>query len=73
MTRLDGRVERLEARFEARFAQLDARSETRFAQLETAIERASLTGIRWSVGLILPLYAVLFGFLLFIVSREFPR
>lgn len=60
-------------RIETRFVQLESRMEVRFAQLETAIERASTTGIRRTVGLILPLYAVLFAFMLFIVVREFPR
>jgi hypothetical protein len=55
--------------FELAMAHLD----TRFAQLETTIERASITSIRWTVGLILPLYAMMFGLILFIVSREFPR
>jgi hypothetical protein len=54
-------------------ARLEGRLDTRFAQLETAIERATLTSVRWIVGLILPLYAVMFGLILFIVSRELPR
>ena len=50
-----------------------AHLDTRFAQLETTIERATITSIRWTVGLLLPLYALTFGLVLFIVSREFPR
>lgn len=60
-------------RIDGRFVQLEARMEVRFAQLETAIERASGASIRWTVGMILPLYAFLFAFMLFIVGREFPR
>ena len=60
-------------RIDVRFVQLESRMEVRFAQLEIAIERTSTAGIRWTVGMILPLYDVLFGFMLFIVGREIPR
>jgi hypothetical protein len=59
--------------FELAMARLEGRLDTRFAQLETAIERATLRSVRWIVGLILPLYAVMFGLILCIVSRELPR
>ena len=61
------------AQFETAMARIEGRFDVLRAQLETAIERASVTNIRWTVGMILPLHAVLFGFMLFIVGREFPR
>ena len=68
-----GEFELAMSHLDTRFAQLEGRLETRFAQLETLIERGSVSSIRWTVGLILPLYAVMFGLILFIVSRELPR
>jgi len=41
-----------------------------FARLETLIERASVTQIRWLVGTTFGLYALLFGLILCVVSRE---
>ena len=61
------------ARLDTRSAALDARIDTRFAQLETLIERSSVTSIRWIVGLTFGLYALMFGLILFVVSRELPR
>ena len=59
MDRIDVRLERIDSRFEL----LEARIETR-------IERATVTSIRWTVGLAFGQYALMFGLILFIVSRE---
>jgi len=40
------------------------------ARLETLFERASVTQIRWLVGTTFGLYALLFGLILCVVSRE---
>jgi len=52
--------------FELAMAHID----TRFAQLETRIEQATVTSIRWIVGLAFGQYALMFGLILFVVSRE---
>jgi hypothetical protein len=69
MARIETRFERLDARLDVQFARL----ETRFAQIETLIERSSITSIRWIVGLTSGLYALIFGLILFVVSRELPH
>ncbi len=55
--------------FELAMARMDAR----FAQVEAAIERSAVAGIRWTVGMALGLYALMFGLILFVVSRELPH
>ena len=43
------------------------------AKLETLIERAAVTQIRWLVATIFGLYALMFGLILFVASRELAR
>ncbi len=50
-----------------------ARIDVRFAQLETLIERSMVTSIRWSVGIALGQYALIFGVILFFIAREMPH
>ena len=40
------------------------------ARIETLIERSAITQIRWLVGTAFGLYALMFGLILFVVSRE---
>ncbi len=54
-------------------ARIEAKIELAFARLETLIERATVTNIRWTVGLTFGLYALILGLMLFVVSRELPR
>jgi hypothetical protein len=61
------------ARIDARLDQFEARMEARFAQTETVIERANVTSIRWVVGMSFGLYALMFGLILFVLSRELPH
>lgn len=77
MTRIDGRFTEVDRRFtelenhmNLRFAEFEGRMETRFAQQETVIERALVASIRWTVGMSFGLYALMFGLILFVVSRE---
>ncbi|MBV8714204.1 MAG: hypothetical protein JOZ65_03970 [Chloroflexi bacterium] len=61
--RMDARFDRFEERFDAKLAVLDAR-------VEGHIEKALVTSIRWTVGLAFGQYALMFGLILFVVSRE---
>jgi hypothetical protein len=69
MARIDARFDQFEARMDARFAQVDVR----FAQMEALIERGLAANIRWTVGISFGLYALMFGLILFVVSRELPH
>ncbi len=80
MSRIDARFDRLESQLELRFAAIDSRFgevESRFAvteaRLETKIEAATVTSIRWTVGMAFGVYAMMFGLILFVISRELPR
>jgi hypothetical protein len=57
----------------AEFELAMARIDTRFAQIETLIERSTVTSIRWAVGIALGQYALVFGLILFFISREIPH
>ena len=50
-----------------------ARIDTRFAQIETLIERTAIMSIRWTVGIALGQYALLFGVILFFIARDVPH
>ena len=71
--RVDTRFAQSEARVDAGFAQSEARTDLRFAQMETLIERSTVTSIRWVVGMSFGLYALMFGLILFVLSRELPH
>ena len=59
--------------FDLAMARLDTRFDLLEARLETRIERAMVTGIRWTVGIALGQYALMFGVVLFFISRELPH
>lgn len=61
------------SRIDARFERVDARFDVLEARLEAKIEAALATSIRWTVGLAFGQYALMFGLILFVVSRELPR
>ncbi len=62
MARIDGRFDRLEGRIDG----MEGR-------LEAMIERAMVASIRWTVGVSFGLYALMFGLILFVISRELPH
>ena len=57
--------------FQVAMTRIDARFDVVEARLEARIEQAMVTSIRWTVGIALGQYALLFGVILFFVSREF--
>ena len=61
------------ARIDARFDRLDAGLDARFAHMEANMERGLAGSIRWTVGISFGLYALMFGLILFVVSRELPH
>ena len=61
------------AEFELAMQRIDARLELLEARLEAMIERSTVTSIRWTVGVSFGLYALMFGLILFVVSREIPH
>ena len=63
---LDAALGRLQSEFRS-----DLRVEV--ARLEVLIERATVTHIRWLVGLTFGLYGLMFALILFVVSRELPH
>jgi hypothetical protein len=67
------RLDRLESHLEVRFAAIDSRFAVTEARLEARIEAATVTSIRWTVGMAFGLYAMMFGLILFVISRELPR
>ena len=69
MARIDGRFDRLDARF----AEIDSRFAVLEARLEARIEAATVTSIRCTVGMAFGIYALMFGLILFVISRELPR
>jgi hypothetical protein len=85
--RLEARFGQIEAQMDTRFAQVDTRfalADTRLAEmgtrvagvqgsLEAQIERAMVASIRWTVGVSFGLYVLMFGLILFVVSRELPH
>ena len=71
--RIDARFAQFEARLDSRFAQSEARTDVRFAQMETLIERSTVTSVRWVVGMSFGVYALMFGLVLFVISRELPH
>jgi hypothetical protein len=73
MARIDARFDQLEARLDARFQQIDTRFAQTEGRLEAQIERAMGASIRWTVGVSFGLYALMFGLILFVVSRELPH
>jgi hypothetical protein len=58
------------AEFERAMQRIDAKFDVLEARLETRIEMASGSSIRWIVGLAFGQYALMFGLILFVVSRE---
>lgn len=58
------------AEFERAMERIDTKFELLDARIETRIERATATSIRWVVGLAFGQYALMFGLILFVVSRE---
>jgi hypothetical protein len=71
--KLDARFVGMDAQMNARFAAVDAGSARSQASLEARIERAMAASIRWTVGVSFGLYALMFGLILFVVSRELPH
>jgi hypothetical protein len=69
MARIDSRFDQFEARMDAGFAQIEAR----FSPMEALMERGLAASIRWTVGVSFGLYALMFGLILFVVSRELPH
>jgi hypothetical protein len=61
------------AEFNRAMERIDARFDLLEARLETRIEQAMFTSIRWTVGVSLSLYALMFGLALFFVAREIPH
>ena len=72
-------MERIDAQFvtktefEHAMERIDAKFELLDARMETRIERATVTSIRWTVGIALGQYALLFGAILFFIAREIPH
>ena len=61
------------ARIDARFERVDARFDVMEARLEAKMDAALATSIRWTVGLAFGQYALIFGFIIFVLSREAAR
>jgi hypothetical protein len=61
------------AEFEQAMLRIDARFALLEARIEAMIERLTVTSIRWTVGVSFGLYALMFGLILFVVSREIPH
>jgi hypothetical protein len=61
------------ADFDRAMERIDAKFELLEARLEIRIERATVTNIRWTVGIALSQYALFFGLILFFISREIPH
>ena len=70
---MNARFDRFEANMNARFANVDSRFAVTEARLEAKIEAATVTSIRWTVGMAFGLYALMFGLILFVISRELPH
>jgi hypothetical protein len=66
MARIEARFDRLEGRMDSRFNEFEARTGAR-------IEAAKNESIRWVVGIAMGQYALMFGLILFVVSRELPH
>jgi hypothetical protein len=62
--------ERAMAHIDARFERMDTKFDLLEARLDARIERALVTSIRWTVGLAFGQYALMFGLILFVISRE---
>ena len=58
------------AELDAAVARLEGAIDLTVARMEVLIERATVTQIRWLVGTTFGLYALMFGLILFVVSRE---
>ena len=63
-------LERIDSKFERALERIDSKFDLLEARVETRIERATVTSIRWTVGLAFGQYALMFGLILFVVSRE---
>ena len=59
--------------FEVAMTRIDGRFDVLEARMEALVERALATSIRWTVGVSFGLYALLFGLILFVVSRDLPH
>jgi hypothetical protein len=73
MARIDSRFDQLDAQLDVRFAQFEARFAQLQGSLEVQIERSAVNSIRWTIGVSFSLYALMFGLILFVVSRELPH
>jgi hypothetical protein len=56
--------------FEVAMTRIDGRFDVLEARVEALVERVLATGIRWTAGVSFGLYALTFGLILFVVSRE---